>query len=1046
MRKFLRLFITAILIVFTTHAIAQEKNVSGTIIADDDNSPLQGVTVANRNTNQKTQTNNAGYFSIAAEKGHVLIFTYVGYTRKEVTVGADRSISIKLVSAQNELGEVIVTAYGIKRAKRELTYQAIVVSGDEIASTKRDNFINSLAGRIPGAMITSTTGMPGSSTSIILRGPTSIDGSNQPIFVVDGLIVDNSAFEMKDRFPGASGGSATYENIGNDFRNRGADINPEDIENITVLKGPEATALYGSDGANGAIIITTKKGKKGRSSVTYNNSFRFEKTYRLPEIFTDYDQGFSGVTSPTLSVRSYFGQKVPAGAQRFDNVQKFFRTGRTQQHNLSIDGGNDIGTYRFTASVVDQKGAVPTTGFQRYNFRLNTTFKLSPKFNVTNSFSYIQSHTDKASRGYVGSGGFLLSLLTWPTTNDASNYLDANGNRRTVRGDLLGAEDDNPFWDVNKNPNFDDNSHTTGNISLSYDATKWLNITALMGIDYYNTIGTIFYNPQSNIARTIGGLINQYRENQRLINGAYRATVRKKTGNIMNTITGAFTFDNRKYEVNGNKGEKLFDPTFVSINNADPITVGSLNSAENYNRFGAFISYSGSYKNWLNFSLSGRMDGSSRLTDPLDYKFSDASYIYSSAGTSVIFTDILKLPKWVEYGKARFNYATTGRDPRAAYVKGNKFSTSSFTGGGFIGGTAQGGFTQGNPDLRPEFTKQLEAGAEMKFLHNRLGFDVAYYDNRTVDQLIALRLSYASGAILKWVNGGTTQNKGVELQVKGTPIEKKNFNWDITVNFSRNRNKILEMPQGIPFFYNSDTWQVGGIRGQSVLGGTVYQLAGDRYQRNGNGDIIISTTTGLPLFATGPFAVIGDREPDFNVGLINSFTFFKDWNLAFNLDIRKGGDVYNGTEEYLYRRGLSKLTQDRETPRVIKGVLNDGLQNTANPTPNNIVITPLFRSDFYTSGALSEQFIEKDINWLRMRDITLSYSVSKSLLKRQKLIKAASVFFTGTDMFIITNYSGADPSTNANNTSARSGIGGVGMDFGNLATPRGLNFGLRAQF
>lgn len=1041
MRKFTRLFILAVSILFSGQIMAQEKNVTGTIVADEDNSPLQGVTITNKTTNQKTQTNNAGYFSLAAAPGNVLIFTYVGFTRRQITVGTDKVISIKLTATQNQLGEVVVTAYGIKRAKRELTYQAITVSGDEVAATRRDNFINSLAGRIPGAMITSTSGMPGSSTSIILRGPTSIDGSNQPIFVVDGLIIDNSAFEMKDRFP-SNGSRVSYENFGNDFRNRGADINPEDIENITVLKGPEATALYGSDGANGAIIITTKKGKKGRSTVSYNNSFRVEKVYALPKIFTDYDQGSLGVTSPTHTVRTYFGQKVPDGAPRFDNVKNFFRTGRTQQHNLSIDGGNEMGTYRFTASVIDQHGVVPNTGFKRYNFRLNTTYKLSPKFNVTNSFSYIQSHTDKASRG---TGGFLLSLLTWPTTDDARNYIDKNGNRKTVRGDLLAAEDDNPFWDVNKNPNFDDNSHTTGNISISYDANKWLNVTALMGIDYYNTTGTFYYNPQSNYAITLGGLINQYRENQRLINGAYRATVRKKIGNLANSLTGAFTFDTRQYDVNGIKGEKMFDPNFVSINNADPTTVGSLSSAENYNRFGAFLTYSGNFKNWWNVSLSGRMDGSSRLTDPLDFQIKDATYLYWSAGSSLVFTDVVKLPGWVEYGKARINYATTGRDPRAAYVKGNKFSTSTYTGGGFITGTSQGGFFQGNPDLKPEFTKQLEAGLEMKFLNNRLGFDVAYYDNRTDDQLIALRLSYVSGAILKWVNGGTTQNKGVELQVTGTPVQKKNLNWDVTVNFSRNRNKILAMPVGIPFFYNSDTWQIGSIRGQSVKGGNVYQLAANRYQRNTNGDIIVSATSGLPLLLSD-YVVVGNRQPDFNIGLINSFTFFKDWNLSFNLDLKVGGDVYNGTEEYLYRRGLSTRSNDRETPRVVKGVLNDGLQNTANPTPNTIVVTPLFRSDFYTAGAVSEDFIEKDVNWLRMRDITLSYNVSKSLLKRQKFVKSASLFFTGTDMFILTNYSGADPSANANNTSARSGIGGVGMDFGNLATPRGLNFGLRAQF
>jgi hypothetical protein len=254
------------------------------------------------------------------------------------------------------------------------------------------------------------------------------------------------------------------------------------------------------------------------------------------------------------------------------------------------------------------------------------------------------------------------------------------------------------------------------------------------------------------------------------------------------------------------------------------------------------------------------------------------------------------------------------------------------------------------------------------------------------------------------------------------------------------------MPVGIPFFYNSDTWQTGDIRGQMVKGGTIYQLAGANYVRNGNGDLVVSATTGLPLSNTltaNPI-IIGDRQPDFTGGILSTLNFYKDISLSFNLEFRKGGDVYNGTEEYLYRRGLSVRSKDRETPRVVTGVLNDGLQNTANPTPNTIVVTPLFRSDFYTS-VISADFVEKDVDWLRLRDITLSYNLPAKWLKNQKVLKGGSVFVTGTDLFIITNYSGADPAANANNTSARAGIGGVGMDYGTLATPRGINLGLRIQ-
>jgi TonB-linked SusC/RagA family outer membrane protein len=1018
---------------FSQSLLAQDKTVSGTIVSDDDGTPLLGVTVTNKSTGKKTTTNAVGYYSIAAQKGQVLVFSYVGFSAKEVNVGDDDKVSVRLVDSDKNLTDVVVTAYDIKKSKRELTYQALTVNGDDIASTRRENFINSLAGRIPGATITATTGMPGASSTIVLRGPTSIDGSNQPLFVVDGLIIDNSSFEMQDRLP-ASGG-LNFANRSNDFGNRAMDINPEDIDVVTVLKGPEATALYGSDGANGAIIITTKKGKKGKASVSYNNSFRFEKVYRLPEIQKEFDQGFGGITNNTQ--RTFFGNRLPAGAPVFDNLGSFFRTGNTAQHNLAVEGGSDVSTYRFTASVVNQNGVVPNTGFERYNFRLNTTFKLSPKFNITNSFTYISSKTTKASKG---SGGFLLSLLTWPVDDDARNFLDANGNRRSINGNFLQlAEDDNPFWDVNQNKNFDNNNRLMGNFQLSYDPYKWLNLTALMGVDFYADLGTWFTHPQSNLARTVGGSILQFRAQQTLVNGAYRATVRKKIGNFNNIITAAFTFDSRKYEVNGTRGERLFDQNFVSLNNADPTTVASITTAEDNNRMGAFINYTGSYKNLVNFSLAGRMDGSSRLVDPTNWDPAKPYYFYWSAGSSVILSDIFTLPKEFSYLKYRINYATTGRDPRTPYVTSNRFAQSTLTGGGFSPFV-----TQGNPNLKAEFSQQFETGIEAKFFKGRIGIDLTYYSNKTVDQLFNPRLSYASGAILKWINGGDVVNRGIELQILASPIKTKKFTWDVTVNWAHNRNEILRMPSDLPFFYNSDTW-IAGIRNIATKGGSMYDLAATRFQRNTAGDVLISPTSGLPV-RISDYIKVADRQEDWRMGFQNSFTFLNDWNISFNLDIRKGGDIFNGTEFFLYSRGASVRTLDRETPRVIRGVLQDGLENTAKPTRNTIVLTPFARSEFYTLGVAEEDFIERDINWIRMRDITVTYKLPSKLIKRQNIIKSASVFFTGTDLFIITNYRGADPAANANNAASRGGIGGVGMDFGNLATPMGLNFGIRAQF
>ena len=1035
MTKYLSLLFATCFLMLSSGIFAQDNTVSGTVIAAEDDSPLLGVTVSNLKNNKKTTTNSVGFYSITAEKGDALVFTYVGYSKFEIRVGETKTYGVKLVLRDSDPNDVVVTAYGIKKNRKDLTYQVITVSGEEIASTKRDNFINSLAGRIPGAMITSTTGMPGASSSIILRGPTSMDGNNQPIFVVDGLIIDNSAMESADRLPGGN------PNRNNDFGNRAMDINPEDIENVTVLKGPEATALYGSDGSNGAIIITTRKGTKGKSSLSYNNSFRFEKVYRLPQQQTIFDQGASGVTNPTA--RTFFGQRIPDTTQLYDNINNFFRTGRTQIHNISVDGGNDMSTYRFTAGYYNNEGVVPLSAFKRFNFRLNSTFKLSSKINVTTSFTYVNSRTDKALKG---STGFLVSLLTWPLDDDIRVFVNPDGSRKTIRNDGSLVEDDNPFFDVTNNKNYDINDRMLGNFQLSYDVTKWLNLTAITGVDYYSGKGVLFQHPQGNTGRTTNGNITEYRQQQRLLNGTYRATVRKKLGKINNTLIGAFTFDSRKEEVNGIRGERLFDPNFISLNNTDPLTVSSVTSNINFNRLGAFLNYTGTYNNYLTFSLSGRMDGSSRLINPLEYNSKDAFYYYYSAGANLILTDAFKLPTAISFAKLRISYATTGRDPSAPYVKARRFIQSNTNGGGF-----QPNVTQGNPDLRPEFGKNLEVGTEIKFFKGRVGIDFAYYDQKVTDQLIAPRLSYASGSILQWINGGDVTNRGIEFQFTANPIKTKNLNWNTTINFARNRNKILKMPKDLPQFYNSDTWGLGNVRNISQQGGNIYQLAGNSFDRNANGDLIISATSGLPIritgtgVAAGTFKVIGDRQPDFTMGFLNSISY-KNWSLSFLLDLRKGGDIFNGTEYLLYIRGMSTRTLDRETPRIIKGVLNDGLQNTANPTPNTIVINPLFRSDYYTNGSIEEDFIERDISWLRMRDITLNYKVPEKLIKRQRIFKSAGLFCTVTDAFMLTNYTGADPAVNGNNASTRGGIGGIGMDTGNLATPLGFNVGLNIQF
>jgi hypothetical protein len=324
-----------------------------------------------------------------------------------------------------------------------------------------------------------------------------------------------------------------------------------------------------------------------------------------------------------------------------------------------------------------------------------------------------------------------------------------------------------------------------------------------------------------------------------------------------------------------------------------------------------------------------------------------------------------------------------------------------------------------------------------------VGIDIAYYTLRSNNQILKARSSYGTGFVLKYLNGGEVLNKGLEIQLNATPLKAKDFTWDVLVNFDMNRGRIVSMPADLPSYYDSDTWVFGNLRSQSYPGVGTGNLSGFSLRRNSKGQLLINPTSGLPL-SNGDFSVVGDRTPDFKVGLVNDFSY-KQFKLSFNLDFRRGGDVFNGNEYYLYLAGLSERTLDRERTLVIRGVLQDGLEETSKPTPNAVAITPYFRSDYWQTTVATESDFIESVDWMRLRDITLQYVLPSSFLKRQRFVKSASVYVTGTDVFMITNYTGADPNVSTNNASAR-GFGGAGIDFGSLANPRGINFGLKASF
>ena len=1008
------------------HAIAQQITVTGKVTSAD--GPIPGVSVRVKGTAIVAQTSGTGSYTIKAQPTSILQFSYIGYKTIERPVGGNTTLNVSLVADAGDLDEVVITGYGIERSNRGLGYDAQTVKGSDLAATQRDNFINALQGRVAGATITSTSGTPGASTSIIIRGAVSLDGDNQPLFVIDGLPISNNTFSEYNLV-----GQGTF-NRTNDYGNRGMDINPEEIETLTILKGPEATALYGTQGASGAVVITTKRAKAGTASVSYNNSFRAEIPYRFPEVQTVYGGGAGGIFDEEVRTRTYFGAKYPERFTRYDNLDAFYRTGWTQKHNASVEGGTEKLSMRLGVSYTDQDGSIKGTDYTSLNTKLSATSKISDKVSMNASMNFISSKTNKT---YKGAGSPMLSVLTWPIIDDIRNYYTATGDRRTITGSYS-AELDNPLWAMENNPNWDKVSRVISNIGLSYKPTSWLNFQATGGADVYSMQGLGAYHPQSynaNVSGTSygGGGINTFTENFRLLNGSLVATVRKDFGKFKPSLVVGYDISDNLDETTAQFGTKFYQQSFYSLNNTDPTTQRVAYANVLKRKMGAFGQAQVGYDDLIYLTLTGRQDFSSTL--PID----DYTFFYPAASLSFVFSDLpaMKNLSWLSSGKLRASWGQSGKDPRKAYITKTSLIPQTTTGGGFAVDV-----NLGNPNLEAEFTTSSEAGIDLSFFKNRISANFSYYKTVSNGQITAPRLSYATGAILEYINSGKVVNHGFELVLKGTPIRNQNFSWDITANVTRARGKITSLPADQTTFYVSDTWLFDNVRRQYVVGSSVSALASMEYLRNANGDILISPSSGLPIRNTD-WTQIGDTAPDLGVGLINSFTY-KNFNLSFLFDIRKGGDIYNATELYLYARGMSKRSLDRETPRIIKGVLRDGLENTANPTQNNIVVVPYITTSYYSQFNTLD-FIEKDINWIRLKDITLAYTLPKSVFERSKTFKSASVFFTGTDLLLLTNYKGVDPSVNGL-SAASGGTGGTGIDFGSFGQPMGFNFGLRVGF
>ncbi len=1009
-------------------AMSQNVAIKGHITDAGTNEPLIGVNIVVKNTTIGTVSDIDGQYSIDVSNGQVLVFSFIGFVTEEIVVAGTANIDVHMVPDMKTLGEVVVTAeFGMKRVARTIGSSVQNVKAAEISESGRDNFISALQGRVAGMTVTSSGGAPGSSTSVVLRSITSISGNNQPLYVVDGIAMNNSTFNPVNL---ADGGAAfSVRNL--DFSSRGNDFNPEDIESMTVLKGAAAAALYGSDASNGAIIITTKKGGVGKGKVTYSNMFRWDKSYDFPEIQNKYANGSYGTTNWYNT--KHYGSLFPEGTKTYNNIDALMQTGFTSKHNISAEGGTEKISVRGSASFLDNTGTIKNTDLKRMTISFSGKAQITKWMSFESSMQYIKSSNNKAPRG---TDGPLFKAMIWPNIDDMSNYLQEDGSHMRMPAYYTDTDLLNPLFGLYNNKFYDESSRFISSAAVNITPFRDAFIRAQAGWDvgaqtfqtsihpYYfkNNAGAGTYNiAKSNFSDPTLNLLAGY--NKELFN---KFTVAIQVGyhQVENGVNRLASF-----------GSNFLVADFQSINNCDAKTLSSKQTTTK-RRVQAFSGqFELGYNNMAFVTLRGRNDWSSTLP------VKNRTFFYPAIEGSFVLSELpfVKNINSITYLKLRGSVAQVGKDTDPLSID-PQLEATGLTGGGF-----KYGFTGPNPNLRPEITTSKEIGFEGRFFNDRLNVDFTHFWTECTDQIVkGFRLSYATGFVLNNLNVGSFDTWGWEAHVDGDVIRTANgFRWNVGVNASGTKSEVVGLPKNVTEYYDAYTWNSGNIRDGIMVGNPVTTLTGLAYTRNEAGDILISPTTGLPM-KNSKWSVIGNREPKLRFGLTTSLSF-KGIHLSAMFSGRYKASVVNGTKRTMMTYGTSweSVKLREQGPVVFNGVLADGNENTANPTKNTIAVNyTTYGASIYEGG--DEDWIENDVNYLHLQELRLSYNIPSSWLQKI-LISNASVFVVGNDLITWTNYSGLDPVGNTVSAAA-GGVGGEGYDVWALPSPRGLSVGLNITF
>jgi len=990
-------------------ALAQTQKVSGRVL-DEGGNPVNGASVREKGGRRGVATDAEGRFALQVKPGATIIITAVGLESQEIA--ASDNIDIHMKGHNAALNEVVVTALGIRREKSQLTYSTQQVKGDALTATKETGVLNALAGKVSGVQITSSSGQPGASSRIVIRGSSSLQGNNEALIVLDGIPINNA--QNGNAAGVATTPTSTTASTAVGGTSRLSDIDPATIESINVLKGSAASALYGSNAARGVVLITTKAGSLNKKpQVTLNSQYSFENPL-LPEIQTKYAQGDSGYKyfdGDLVKGSTVWGPRidslVAAGIVKYNKnpLKAFFTTGHSYTNTLSVGGGSEKSSYFFSYSNLDQTGIVPTTNFKRNAMFAKFTNRITDQITTTLQLNYTLSTAHTIPEGYDLTDP-LWTVYTSPATWNPLPYLDASGNQRVFR-----FSRNNPYWDLYNVYNNSKTSRIIPVLTVNYRPTTWLSFTERVGADTY-TQQADYYEAPSNTLGTVG-TIAMVSTNYRQVNHDLIGQVNHQFGDFaLNFIVG------NNINTNYSQTHQMVG-TGTSILNFDNVTNGATIVGKEFytltRKIGFYAQANVDYRKFLNLSLTGRYDGTSVLSTSKNF------YPYGSASAGFIFSELLKSPA-ISFGKLRVSYSAVGNDNVAPYSLTTPFTqATSFP---YNGNT---GFLQaanlGNPFLVNETTKESEIGLEMNFLKNRIGFEVSYFDrqhNNLLTQQVPIAPS--TGYSSTTLNTADMTNKGVEALVNVSPFKGKNFGWDLTLNYTRVRNKVTRINGGTQQLQIGQTWAFVGMPY-----GVFYNYG---YARDSATHQLLIDDNGLPKISSGNI-IQGNIQPDFLAGMNNSF-YYKNWTLSFFFDYRKGGDILNSDDRYGYFYGTPKVTENRQD-RIVPGIVASTKQ------PNTKVVTA---EAYYQRLNTIYESAMQDGTYLKLRQASIGYKLSPSVIGKTPFA-SVGLTLTGRNLFIhAPHFTGSDPEVSSYGTAN----GSQGVYANTVPTSRSFNLTLNVVF